>query len=129
MKDRRKPVKLTDLRACDNCGGPVGAIFNVVQVRVAVVRAEAVRQAQGGVLAFKMSVELSEVMGVVQDADNAVVVAGVGEVGKNMKDLAKSMKDLVTEVFLCQGCMCEPVVLASLVEKRAEATEAGSDGG
>ena len=107
-------MKLTDLRVCDNCCGPVGVVFSVVQVRWAVVKSEAVRQAQGGVLAHGLPVVFSEIMGVIHDAEEAVVVAGVGEVGKETEDL-------VTNIFLCQICMSEPVVLASLIEKLTRA--------
>lgn len=104
-------MKLTDLRPCDNCNGPVGIIFEVVTVRKAMVKAESVRQAQGGALAHGFPVGLSEVMGVVRDADDAVVVAGVGEAGEEFKDL-------VTEIRLCQNCTTEPIVLAALVDRR-----------
>lgn len=109
-------MNLTDLRTCDECSGPVGIIFSIVKVHPVIVNAEAVRQAQGGALAHGLPVKLSEVMGVVHDAENAVVVAGVGEKGKETEDF-------VTEIFLCQNCMTKPIILAALIEKRDDVKE------
>ncbi len=97
-------MKLSELRPCDHCGGPLGACFAVVRFSNAMVM-----PAASVVLGLNqmMRGNLTIAEALAPDANGAVIVAG------DMK------KELMTELLLCYDCTIE-IRLAQLVEKRNE---------
>lgn len=104
--------KLTDLRPCDHCGGPLtGGLFHVLRFSLAVVKAQAVNEFAGMARFFGGRASAAVVMNFAPAAADAIVVA---------MDQPDS-RALMTEVVLCNRCYCDDVNLAVLAEKRAAA--------
>jgi hypothetical protein len=121
-------MKLTDLRPCDACNGPLqgkpggvrSATWYVVRVTQAMLNPKAAGRTLGLAQFFGQgsispaALNLAEVMG--DCGDDAVMILGDKEPA------------LTTELFICFDCYCGPLDLASVVERRARATEEAGDG-
>ena len=100
-------MKLSQIRPCDNCGGPIVPIFNVVSITPAVISPRAANQVLGMSQFFQGSLALAEVF----QAEEPVTLAS--EDG--------DLSGLVTQIFLCQKCMAGEICLGEIVEKRSQA--------
>lgn len=104
-------MKLSELRVCDSCRGPLlapggGITFRVVRVSMAVVSPRAAREVMGLSMMFGGALGLAEAMA--PEADAVKILADHGTPW--------------TELFLCQDCYCtRDANLASLVEMRDRA--------
>lgn len=104
-------MKLSELRPCDSCNGPLigkgptaNPLWYVVRVTQAVVSQKA-NQVMGLAQYFNGDLGLAEVMA--PEPDKAVLVLG------------DENKELLTELFLCMECAVTPrKSVAILVEKR-----------
>lgn len=95
-------MKLTDLRPCDACDGPVGQQFYVVRSCLAFVAPVAGNQVLGLARMFQGNMQLAETFA--PDAD-CVKVAGDED------------PELWTELLLCQDCyLVGTLVLAEINE-------------
>lgn len=104
-------MKLSDLRPCDNCGGPIGQMFYVMRYSIALINPDAGNQVLGLAQMFRGSLALAEAMAPRPDC---VKVA--------MDD--PEFKELTTELFICNDCfLMKPLDMAVLSEKRRTATE------
>lgn len=99
--------KLTDLRPCDNCSGPVGLIFQVVRTSVAVVNHQAVNEYLGMHRFFGSKAHDALVMNFAPAAHKAITIA---------MDEAEH-KELTTELFVCMTCYSTGIDLPVLVER------------
>jgi len=95
-------MKLSELRPCDNCGGPIVPIFYVVRSSIAVFNADATNQNLGLMKMFRGSLALAETM----SSQPEIVKIGGDE-----------DKQLWVEIYLCQNCYIGDVNLALLAEK------------
>jgi hypothetical protein len=100
-------MKLSEIRMCDNCDGPVSQMFYVARFSIALIKPDAGNQVLGLARMFRGSMALAEVMAPEPDC---ITVA--------MDD--KEHQGLTTELLLCTNCYCGNVNLALLAEKRAE---------
>lgn len=118
-------MKLTDLRPCDACNGPLqgkpggvrSATWYVVRVTQAMLNPKAAGRTLGlaqffgnGDMAAPGALTLAEAMG--DCGDDAAMILGDKE------------PELMTELFICFDCYCEPISLAGIVERRSEARAA-----
>lgn len=100
-------MKLSDLRPCDNCGGAIAPIFNIVKTSIAVINTGSANKTLGLAQYFgegSAGLALAEVMG---DQSDAVKIG------------SEHAKELETEIFLCQECHMTEINLAVIVEKIA----------
>jgi len=103
--------KLSDLRPCDACQGPVGMQFYVLRMSLAFVRRRAVEEFLGMSMFFGGKAPVSLVENFAPAAADAIVVAGDTE------------PSLLTELLICNSCFLDrPIDLAHLMERR-NATE------
>ena len=105
-------MKLSQIRPCDNCGGPIAPIFQVIRTSVALFNPQAANQMLGMTQMFggtRTGLAIAEVMG-----PNPEVV----KIAMDEKEFA----GLKTEIFLCQKCFIADVNIAMLSEKVCEAT-------
>ncbi len=106
-------IKLSELRPCDFCGGPLGQNFQVITIKHAFL-GQGAREVLG-MMVMGFPVGLAEIMSA--RGDEAVIVAEVPE--------------LVTRLFVCNqrreksgklldsiGCYMKPLDIAQAVEKR-----------
>lgn len=99
-------MKLSELRPCDNCGGPVGTIFNVVRITRAFVAPRAANQTLGLMQMFGGHLAIAEAL--TPEAD-CVKIAG------------DENEQLMTELLICQDCyMMKDMSLPLLETKRGE---------
>lgn len=110
-------MKLTDLRPCDQCGGPVGQHFYVLDVSQAMVSPRAANEVLGtamilGGIQNPGALAIAEVMA--PRADEAVMVFGE-------KDLA-----LNTRLLVCQDCVFGSIELAMLLEAASQRAKEGA---
>lgn len=103
-------MKLSALRPCDNCGGPIAPTFYVVRYSIAVINPTKTNQILGMTQFFQGSLALGELFA---EDGQAVNVA--------MDD--REYKDLMTEIFLCNKCHLNDINLALLADKVAEKSE------
>lgn len=103
-------MKLLDLRPCDSCNGPIKSTFSVVRTSIATIHPAKANQVMASLVMFGGNVELAEVM---SDA-NCVTVA--------MDD--PEFKSLMVELLICNDCMCKPIVLGEVCERRNERKKA-----
>lgn len=95
--------KVTDLRPCDNCGGPIHPNFMVVRVSQAVIDANAVNQVLGTAQLMGGSIGFGELF------------AGEPQAVKVFGDVVPA---LWTELVICQDCFYgNTLELPILVEK------------
>ena len=105
-------IKLSELRPCDFCGGPVGSTFHVIEVKHAFL-GQGAREVVG-MMHMGFPLGLAETMSA--RGDEAVIVAEAPE--------------LVTRLFVCTqrrdkqgnfldsiGCYLKPLDIAAAVEK------------
>lgn len=99
-------MKLSEIRPCDACGGPIAPVFNIVRCSSAIFNADAVNSTLGLNQIFGgHALKLAEAMG--SCADKAVLVAG------------DSNPELTTELLLCQECFSfKELRLGTLAEDR-----------
>lgn len=81
-------MKLTDLRPCDRCDGPIGVVFFRVSVEQHVVDLNEARRHMGLTAMLGGSSQLASVMGT--DSDESTKVA------------------TKRTLLLCPACFCEP---------------------
>lgn len=105
-------MKLSELKPCSSCGGPLltppAGCWYVVRVSTAMVNPRAARQVVGLSMMFGGAMGLAEAMA--PDPENAVLILGDQD------------KALLSEFHLCLDCV--PVQLLGLLEKRAESEAA-----
>lgn len=104
-------MKLSEVRPCDNCGGPIVPIFYVVRTSIAVFNPDTVNQNLGLMRMFRGSLALAETFS--SDVE-AVKIGGDED------------KRLWADIILCQNCYVGDVILALLAEKIAD-KQAGED--
>ena len=110
--------KLTDLRPCDHCRGPLkGGLFYVVRFSVAHVTAQAMHEFLAMHQFFGGRASLALVENFAPSAATAVTVA--------MDE--PEYRALMTELVICAECYVTPVCLAELAERRGAATTAAAD--
>lgn len=101
-------MKLSEIRPCDNCKGPLVPIFRIVKVSVAGFDMGATNETLGLNMMFGGNVlRLAEVL------------------GARAEEAIKIIEDEV-EIFLCNDCYCgfpKPIYLAGLIEQRCEIVE------
>lgn len=116
-------MKLSELRPCDRCRGPVGLVFSIVRTSLAVVNQKAAREVVGtaGILGGLSNPGALRVAEALAPQAEAVVIAGE-------KD-----PNLWSELVLCLACANDPDAslpeLAALAEARQEAAEAAKTEG
>jgi hypothetical protein len=101
-------MRLSDLRPCENCGGPLGGSFVVLRSSQAMLNPKAARVVMGTTMILGGALRLAEAMA--GGADEAVLVFGD-------KD-----RELLNEFLLCQDCGAGEVNvgrLASQAQARA----------
>jgi hypothetical protein len=97
-------MKLSDLRPCDSCGGPISPQFHVVRYSIALIKPQA-NQVAAMTLYFG-SLALGELF----SPDDNVVTVAMDE---------DEFKEIMIELFICQRCYLEGQInLAFLAEKR-----------
>lgn len=110
-------MRLSDLRPCDHCRGPLGASFQVVRASAALLTPPAGLRGVATYLGLTKrghevtAHEPAVAEALSPDADRAVTVAGDRE------------PCLMTEFLLCFNCYTGPVCLAELQERRNAAAE------
>lgn len=96
-------MKLSEIRPCDKCGGPIAPIFQVVRMSIAVFDPAAVNQTLGIHRMFGgKALRLAEAM---SPQPECVTVGSDKE------------PELETLLLLCQSCYCDDINLAVLAEK------------
>lgn len=109
---------LSDLRPCDNCRGPVGLMFHVIRVSMAIVNAHAVNEYLGMHRFFGGRAAPQLVENFAPSAANAVTVAG------------DEHPELMTEIVVCQDCLfmkdLSIPVLIEAVNARRKTNDAGA---
>jgi hypothetical protein len=108
--------KLTELRVCDNCSGPVGLIFQVIRVSIAVVNPKAVQEFLGMHQFFGGQAHANLVMNFAPAADQAITIAMDED----------EYASLTTELFVCMSCFALRVDLPVLVERVNKRNEAAN---
>lgn len=103
-------IKVSELRPCDNCAGPIAPNFYVVRVSLALVKAGAVNQFLGMHQFFGGRAGAALVENFAPASTDAVIVAGDKE------------PSLMLELFICQACYIgekgkPPIDLALLSER------------
>ena len=98
-------LKLSELRPCDACGGPIASVFRHVTVQIAIVKPQEARAQLGLAQMLGGSLALAEVMG---PSPQPVTVED----------------ELAVTLFLCSTCYAGETCLGLLCEKRA----GGDDG-
>lgn len=102
-------MKLSDLRPCDNCGGPVGTSFNLIRHSLVVMNAHKANRVLGMSMMFDGSLQLAEVMGTDPDC---VTIAG------------EFNPALWTDFYVCNECYYKKFLsILALMEKRIEQLE------
>lgn len=98
-------IKLSELRPCDHCGGPITPIFHVVTAKMAVFNRQNVNSVLGVSQMFShKSLALAEVLA--PGTDRAVEVMEEPEA--------------IDCLFLCNKCFCDDLNLAVISESVAE---------
>lgn len=113
-------LKLSELRPCDVCNGPLVPAFQHIQIRHAIFNADNANATLGltqmyGGLSRRGALAIAEALS--PGADAAVDVVNEPEI--------------TTTLFVCLKCMMEPIDLAVLIAKRGEKkpeAEHGSEG-
>jgi len=104
-------MKLSDLRPCDSCGGPISPQFHVVRYSIALIKPQ-VNQVAAMTLYFG-SLALGELF---SPEDNVVTVAMDED----------EFKKLAIELLICQECYLKGGInLALLAEKRLSEIQKG----
>jgi hypothetical protein len=96
---------LSELRPCDNCGGPIGLLFYVVRTSLALVKPQAVREFFGMHQFFGGGASLELVENFAPSARHGVIVAG--------DDLPAAMNEFV----ICLTCIAKPLDLQMLTAR------------
>lgn len=100
--------KLSDIRPCDNCAGPVGLIFYIIRFSLVVVNRRAVEEFAGMHQFFGGRASTALVENFSPSAADAIKIP--------LDD--PEFKELVTELFICGKCYLEPLDLPQLAERR-----------
>ena len=101
-------IKLSEVRPCDNCGKQIAPFFIHIQLRRAVFNRQ----------------NTNAVLGLMQMWGNQPRALGIAEVMAPGADEAVEVADepnLITTLYLCNGCFLGDVNLAVLEEKRGDA--------
>lgn len=109
-------MKLTEMRPCDNCHGPVGQHFYVLDVSQAMVSPRAANEVLGtatilGGVHDPGALAIAEVMA--PRAEDAVIV------------FSEKDRSLNTRLVVCQACVFDSIDVALLLE---QATQRAKDG-
>jgi|ERR1051325_4054951 hypothetical protein len=101
-------IKVSELRPCDACGGPIAPMFYVLRISLALINPEAVNEFVGMHRFFQGRASAALVENFAPRSVDAVTVAG------------DQAPELMTELWLCQDCyLMKPIDLAQLSEQRA----------
>lgn len=103
------PRNLNELRACDNCNGPVGMMFYVVRMSIAVVNPDAVNETIGMHQFFGGRASAALVENFSPSSSHGFKIAMDEDEGK----------ELCTEAFICSTCYLESIDLPRLAERIA----------
>ena len=104
MNIKKFGIKLSEIRPCDNCSGPLAPLFSVVNIRMAVFNRQNINSVLGTSQIFgHRSLALAEAMA--PGADDAIEVL--------------DEPDSVTRIFLCQKCYTEDINIAVIGERLA----------
>lgn len=107
-------IKVSELRPCANCKGPIAPAFYVVRFSQALINAEAVNEFMGMHRFFSGRAGPALIENFAPASNDAALVFGD-------KD-----PNLQTEIFICQGCFTDNINLAMLMERQV--TEEKTDG-
>jgi hypothetical protein len=110
MKNRNvktTDLKLSELRPCDNCDGKIAPIFNVVEVKMAVFNTQSINSTLG----------LAQMFGGIQRPGAFALAECMSPGGDDAVSILEE-RDAITQLFLCQNCMCSHLNLAAVAEKR-----------
>lgn len=109
-------MKVSELRPCDHCGGPIAPAFYVVRFSQALIRAQAVNEFMGMHQFFGGRAGPALVENFAPASSDAALV------------FMDKDKQFQTELFLCQDCFTGDINLAMLMERRGqrENTESGT---
>lgn len=99
-------MKVSELRPCDNCGGPIAPAFTVVRFSQALINADAVNEFMGMHRFFGGRAHPALVENFAPASRDAALIFGD-------KD-----KLLETELLICQDCFTGEINLAMLMERR-----------
>lgn len=104
-------MKLSDLRACDCCGGKIAPQFYVLRSSLALFVPRAANATLGLAQMFGNTREALAIAEVMSPEPEVVKIAG------------DEMKELWLELFLCFDCAMKPVNLAEIAERRHNTIE------
>ena len=98
-------IKLSEIRSCDACGGPIAPVFSYVQIRMGVFNSKNSNQVLGMMQMWgKQSMQALKVAeALAPGADEAVEVVDEA--------------DATTTLFICSKCILEPIDLTVLMAK------------
>lgn len=102
-------MKVSQLRPCDHCAGPIAPAFYVVRFSQALINAQAVNEFMGMYRFFGGRAGPALVENFAPASTDAALIFGD-------KD-----KQLETELLICQDCFTGPINLAMLMERRIDA--------
>lgn len=104
-------MKLSELRPCDCCGGPLtGGIFHILRQSMAIVSPKAANQVLG----------MTQYFGGLQHIGLAEMMSPDPEAVKILGDEKQHGGEWL-EIFVCQECSLKDVMLGVLIEKASEA--------
>ena len=97
-------MKLSELRPCDNCGGQISPVFNLVTCDIGAVNPVEARTNLGLTQMFGGALGLAEVMSPTPDCV---------KLASDKPETAPLRRRL----FLCMECWCKPICLGEVLEK------------
>jgi len=101
-------IKLSELRACDSCGGKLAPFFQHIQIRHAIFNSRNVNAVLGTMQIWSQSsmqaLKVAEALA--PGADDAVEVLDESET--------------TTELFLCNECLLKPICLGELLNAKTD---------
>jgi hypothetical protein len=102
-------MKVSELRPCDQCAGPIAPSFYVVRFSQALIRAKAVNEFLGMHQFFGGKANAALVENFAPASTDAALIFG------------DQNKTLQTELFICEECFLHgPIDLAMLMERRKD---------
>jgi len=102
-------MKVTDLRPCDNCGGPIAPSFYIVRMTMAFIKPAAIDEFMGMHKFFGGRASPALVENFAPAAADAVIVAGDKE------------PSLMTEAFVCAKCYIDRDLDLPMLQERVQA--------
>lgn len=99
-------MRLSEIRPCDACGGPIAPIFRVLEIKIAVINVQQTREVLGLAEYFHGSLALAEAMAPRPDPISIL-----------------EEPDATVQLFICTKCDCRPICLAEIAERRHDQLE------